>query len=220
VHGHFRNNERFRSYSKPYFTLDAAGALVLHDDHLVPPETLLEEYRSGARRMGGWAYSYAWAALRREIRLPFALRTIARYDPEWKLTAALFGRFAASARASGAKPLLVIIPASPGRHEDRIYAEIDRLAREEARRLDLPFVALADTFHAVPDETRAQPLFGDDDVGGHFTPAGYREMARLVAEGVLRVQGTADGASAREGVGIPEGTSPARARADDSPRGE
>jgi hypothetical protein len=200
VHGHFRNNERFRSYAKPYFTLDESGALVLHDEHLLPPDALLEEYRSGARRIGGWTHSYAWAALRRELRLPFALRTIDPEDPEWRLTAALLRRFVESARASGAKPLLLVIPASPGRHEDRLYAEIDRLARDEARSLGVPFVALADTFHAVPDATRAEPLFGDDEVGGHFTAAGYREMARLLAEAVLPLSTPEDQAIAQEGT--------------------
>ncbi len=196
VHGHFRSNERFRSYAKPYFSLDEGGALALHDENLLPPDALLEAYRTGARRIGGWSQSYAWAALRGELRVPFALRRIDAQDREWQLTAAVLRRFFASARTSGAKPLLVIIPASPGRHEGRIYEQIDHLAREEARREGVPFVALADTFLAVPDDTRDQPLYASDDLGGHFTAAGYREMARQIAQAVLRLHPPTEQASA------------------------
>jgi len=185
IHDYFRNEDRFRSYAKPYFTLERDDRLALHDEHLIPPEILLEQYERGERRLGGPGHSYAWAALQGALRPPFGALRLERDDATWRLFAALLRRFRDDVRAHGGTPLLLIIPTRPERYAGTLYEELDRAAREEARALDLPVLALADVFHASPDAARAEPLYRSEELGGHLSVAGNREMARLLGGAVL-----------------------------------
>jgi lysophospholipase L1-like esterase len=186
-----RNLTGFRSYAKPYFTLDPAGALVLHDDHVLAPESLFEEYRSGRRRIGGWRHLRVWGALGQAWALRVREGRIGPGSASWRLMAALLRRFAGDARAAGAAPFLLTIPTRPGAYRGTVYEDVDRLALAEARALGVPALRLADSFHAAPDETRPAPFFRDPSQGGHLTEAGNAELARLLAE-ALRAAGLAE----------------------------
>jgi len=188
IHDYFRNEDRFRSYAKPYFTLEREGRLSLHDEHLFPPELLLEQYQRGERRVGGPGHSYAWAALQGAMRRPFRALRLERDHSTWRLFAALLRRFRDDVREHGGTPLLLIIPTRPARYAGTIYEQIDRAAREEAHSLDLPVVALADVFHASPDAARPEPIYNSDALGGHLSVAGNRETARLLGESVLELR--------------------------------
>ncbi len=185
IHDYFRNEDRFRSYAKPYFTLEGDDRLALHAEHLLPPEILLEQYQRGERRLGGPDHSYAWAALQRALRRPFWALRLERDHATWRLFGALLRRFRDDVRAHGGTPLLLIFPTRPARYAGTIYEQIDRAARAEARALDLPVLALADVFHASPDAARPAPLYNSDELGGHLSVAGNRETARLLGESVL-----------------------------------
>ncbi|MDJ0870061.1 MAG: hypothetical protein QNK03_28490 [Myxococcota bacterium] len=195
VRDHYRNLSSFRGYAKPRFRLGPDGALTLHDAHLMPPEALYEAYRSGRRRAGGWSYSYALAVAAQAWELSVARRRVERGDADWQLTAAILERFRDRVEADGATPVLLIIPTRPKRYHGWVYEQIDLLAREEARRLGMLAVALADSFHAEPDAAREEPLFRPREQGGHLTEAGNREMARLLAR-ALAEAGLADARSA------------------------
>jgi len=171
----FRNRLRFKGYLKPYFTLDEAGELQLHSDHLMPPEQLVAEYESGRRRVGGWHYSQALAALH---RVWSQWPRIGQQHPDWKLMAAILKRFRDGAVARGARPFLLVIPERREKVQGSVFETIDRLAIEEARTLGMPALSLMSHFHAENDEEREHPLFRED---GHLTEAGNCEMARLLA---------------------------------------
>ena len=181
-----RNLMFFKGYLKPYFTLAETGSLELHTDHLMSPEILISLYRDGHRGVGGWHYSQAYAAVQRILS---QWTTLGREDPAWKLMAAILRRFRDSALASGARPFLLIIPEQRDKVEGSEFADVDRLALEEAELLGMPALSLRSVFHAEKDEERLYPLFRDD---GHLTVAGNCEMARqlalaLEAEGLLQM---------------------------------
>ncbi|MEE3329203.1 MAG: hypothetical protein VX252_17850 [Myxococcota bacterium] len=180
-----RNLMFFKGYLKPYFTLDEAGSLELHTDHLMPPDALYSEYNEGRREVGGWHYSQAYAAIERVLT---QWKTLDREDADWQLMAAILRRFRDSARAAGAQPFLLIIPEQRHKVEGSEFEDIDRLALEEAERLGIPALSLRSVFHAEEDDERAYPLFRED---GHLTVAGNCEMARQLAlaleeEGLLQ----------------------------------
>jgi lysophospholipase L1-like esterase len=176
-----RNLTGFRSYAKPYFTLEDDGSLRLHDAHIVSPEELFAAYRSGARTIGGGrslrvagVLGLAWSLRVREGRVD-------EDAASWRLMAAILRRFATDARAAGAVPFLLTIPTRPGAYAGTVYETIDRLALAEARALAMPALALAPHFHAQPDAARPEPLFRDPAEGGHLTEAGNHALARLLA---------------------------------------
>jgi hypothetical protein len=181
--GFFRLFMRFRSYAKPYFLLTESGQLTLENVPVISPDALYAEYASGRRRIAGWPYSYLLGTLGRRITQTFERKRIRdRTDESWHLMAALLRRFRDEAIEAGARPFLLVFPIRPGKYEDTVYEDLNRLAQEEARSLGIPCLALAERFLAQQERAPGELLFRDPEAGGHLSVQGNRLVAKLLYE--------------------------------------
>jgi len=173
VRGFDRVLGRFRSYAKPWFTLDRRNVLRLHGVPVPAPEQLYQTYRSGRRRVGDGIYSYFFGELSEVREKLHSFMPVNRDDREWKLMSAILRRFRDRVSEEGASPLLLIIPTRKNAGAERNYERIADLAKQEAEAMGMPCLSLADGLADVPDEV----LFRSDKEGGHMSPAGNRLAA-------------------------------------------
>jgi lysophospholipase L1-like esterase len=181
--GFFRLFTRFRFYAKPYFVIDASGALTLKNVPVQTPEELYALFESGTRRIGGWTNSYLLGLLGSRVAQTFGRRRIDdRADESWGLMAAILRRFRDRATEAGSQPFLLIFPTRPGDNEDSVYQDLDRLAQLEASALGLPFLSLAKGFAVESERHPGKPLFRKRAAGGHLSAHGNRLVAKLLSQ--------------------------------------
>jgi lysophospholipase L1-like esterase len=180
VRDFFRNLRHFHSYLKPMFELAGDGSLRLDPGTLVPPEELLELYRTGQRRIGGWNYSHLLAKVVSGLQ---RVRQSRRLDPDARsvrLLGAILRRFRDDVRAQGGKPFFLIFPERLDKHLGTYWEEIDRLALEQARALELPALSLTPVF--VEEERRAPSVPLNPH---HLSIEGNRVAARALHEALV-----------------------------------
>ncbi len=183
VGGLDRARLRFTYYAKPWFDLDERGALRLHDQPVIAPQTLYDEYVSGSRQIAAWPYSFLWNTVTASVnRLQTSRRLESPNDAPWPLMSALFERFARDVRATGAAPVLLIIPTRPEDFYGSIDEDVARLARDDACRLGILPVALAEPFAEAVMRDPQTKLFRERSEGGHFTAAGHAIAASELAK--------------------------------------
>jgi hypothetical protein len=200
VGGFDRAQLRFTYYAKPWFDLDAGGALRLHDQPVIAPEALYEQYTSGERRIAPWPSSYLWNTVTASVqRIGSARRITSAQDPRWALVAALLARFAGDVRADGAVPVLLIIPSRLEDFAGSIDEDAARLAHDDACRLGMLPVSLPDAFSAAVARDPGTKLFRERSEGGHFTPSGHALAAAELAKALSAPSPCADRALATSG---------------------
>jgi hypothetical protein len=196
------NDRRLSDYLRPYFRLDASGALV-------------QEPWSGERAsLNAWLSEhsrlYEWEKqVTRQVRDRFRHASSSTavgtpphaadlYDREppplmteaWTITAALLATLAREVQASGARFLLVTIPELAQVSDDAWRRLLDAVGPERARRFererpdatltriaaahDIPILSLTPAFRAVPQPA---PLFLQEF---HWSAAGNRLAAEAV----------------------------------------
>lgn len=187
-----RNTYSFRDYAKPMFVPKADGSLELTKVPVPSPEALIEQYRSGEKRIGGWNYSYALAAFQRALgdrfkrdREPGALGR--------RLLTGIMEQFVASVRANGGVPVWVNFPIRDILDgEESKYRAISEFAAAEAKRLGMPVVDMEPVFRKQLEANPAIKTFWrPEEVGGHMNPDGNRLTAQAIrdqlqAEGLLK----------------------------------
>jgi lysophospholipase L1-like esterase len=180
VRGFARLFSGFRSYAKPYFVLRKGHELDLQGVPVIRPEELYAKYVSGERQIPGWRYSYLLARCATLIKETLQDRRLSANDESWKLMAAILQRFRDSVVEAGARPFLLIIPNRPEDFRGSVYEALDQLAQDEARRLGIPFLSLADEFNVGSDGEPEEATYRSREVGGHFSAHGHRQVAELL----------------------------------------
>jgi lysophospholipase L1-like esterase len=148
-----RNLRHFHAYLKPKFELAADGSLRLDPGTLVPPEELLELYRTGQRRIGGWNYSHLLAKIASGMQRARQCRGLDSSSRSVRLLGAILERFRDEVRARGGKPFFLVFPERLDKHLGTYWEEIEQLALAQAGRLGLPALSLTRAF--VEEERRA-----------------------------------------------------------------
>jgi hypothetical protein len=202
VRGFWRLFSDFRSYAKPYLSLDGDEVQV-RGVPVMAPEVLYEKYASGERVLPGWSYSYLLGALRQRVSGAQENERVSEDDERWRLMAAVLRRFRDKVREAGGEPFLLIIPNRPETYEDSVFMQLDHLARAEARRLGMGHLALAPGF-AAESANSSEPLYHSRDAGGHLSARGNQIAARLLYE-ALRQQGLLASAPSTPGFDTPSG---------------
>jgi lysophospholipase L1-like esterase len=153
VRDFFRNLCSFHSYLKPKFELVGDGGVRLAAGTLLPPDELLDLYRTGRRSIGGWDYSHLATKISSTLQRSRQRRELDENQDSVKLLAGILARFRDEITARGAKPFLLIFPERLDKHLGTYWEKIDRLALAQAHRLGIPALSLTQTF--VDEEKRA-----------------------------------------------------------------
>lgn len=187
-----RNTYSFRDYAKPMFLPQADGKLQLTNVPVPAPEHLIEQYRNGSRRIGGWHYSYLLASFQQ------ALSNATKRDRDpgslgRRTLSGIMEMFAASVRANGATPVWVNFPIKDILDgEESKYRVISDFAAAEAVRLGMPVLNLEPVYRDYlgkhPD---VKTLWRPNDIGGHMNADGNRVTAMAIrdllqSEGLLK----------------------------------
>lgn len=165
----------FRDYAKPRFRLEG-GALRLTHVPVPPPEEVLEVFPPRLPRL------LLPPLVRRGVR-PLVERT--RFAEKWRLSEALLDEASALLDARGVPLLLVHLPLKRPSFKDWPTTGESVLRRWAARR-GVPFVAMRETFAALPRADQQRVYHG------HYTPFGNRVVAERIAR-ALRAHGLVQG---------------------------
>lgn len=189
VRGFFRMLKHFDHYAKPRFRLTDTLELQLTNVPVIAPSALYDLYATGRRQIAGWRYSYLYGSVATNIS---RLRAHSRMEDgdgqSWQLMASILRRFRDQVLDAGARPYLLIIPTRLEQYEDSVNEDLDRLARDEAQQLGIPYLSLAQPFIEEQARKPDSPLFRDRDVGGHLSVRGNELTAELLYQ-ALRRQG-------------------------------
>jgi hypothetical protein len=163
MEGVLRNGMAFRDYAKPRFVLEG-DRLVLTNVPVPSPAELLA-HRGAPTKLRSYAFDFVRQRL----------RAVAPVDPSdvevERVTRAIVGASFEASRAAGARFLLVLIPMSHAEPTSRRYEQaFTRWAGE----FGFPVVNVREPLATAAKRT------GTPMVAGHFTPAGSREVARVV----------------------------------------
>lgn len=192
VRDYTRNRLRFKVYAKPYFVPDGDG-LQLVGHPVSPPETLLEAYANGSRRVGEVGAPYLTLYLAKAWQR-FRQRRPAESDPEWLVLSRIMRRFRDHVHSQGAHPMWLVIPYHDVEDVERSrYAAIGEMCEREARALGLSLLNLTGAFREHAARYPDVALYRPREIGGHFSVEGHRLVAKLVASH-LRAQGWVEGA--------------------------
>lgn len=178
-----RNTYSFRDYAKPMFVPQDDGSLRLTNVPVPAPEALIEQYRSGAKRIGGWHYSYLLASFQQ------ALSNAAKRDRTpgslgRRTLSGIMEMFAASVRTNGAIPVWVNFPIKDILNEEESkYRVISDFSAAEATRLGMPVLDLEPVYRDYlgkhPD---VKTLWRPDDIGGHMNADGNLVTAMAIRD--------------------------------------
>jgi hypothetical protein len=185
LHGDFVFKPRFRLAGG---RLEEVGIVGLDDDDLVAaltrPESVaglaaLDEWWLAEESQPRWCDASRCVTVVRSIAAGLRRRRMreAIYwsadDPVVELTLAITHAFADEARATGAKPLVVLFPMRTMLHEIARRGPLPIAAR--IAQLEIPVLDLSPRFAAIAD---VNPLF---TAGGHLTRAGNAIVAEEIA---------------------------------------
>lgn len=196
-----RNVERFKIYAKPVFELGPDGLRLTHHP-VMPPEQLYEAYASGRRRVGEVHRPYLWLSVAKALERLRA-RWPSESDPEWKVLAALMRRFRDHVRAQGANPVWLVLPDRDVMTGSRSQTTtLEEMCEREAHALGLPVLRVDAAFRAHAQAHPEVPLYRPRELGGHFSEAGHRRVAELLAD-FLRARGLLGSAAGQDGFTEP-----------------
>jgi hypothetical protein len=178
-----RNTYSFRDYAKPMFVPQDDGSLRLTHTPVPAPEALIEQYRSGEKRIGGWGYSYALAAFAR-IYGNYVKRDRSEGSLGRRTLSGIMEKFVASARADGATPVWINFPVRDILDEEESkYRVITDFAAAEARRLGMPVLDLEPVFRDhLERHPDIQTLWRPKEIGGHMNAEGNRVTAAAIRD--------------------------------------
>ena len=180
-----RNTQSFIGYAKPVFVPDGED-LRLANTPLIPPDRLLEDYRSGRRRIGvAWFYPYCLMALGKTLK-KVRSRWISERDTEWQVLSRLMKRFNDGVRADGAVPVWLVIPYHDVAKGASRYEPLEDMCEERARVLGLACLRLDGLLRDAERTTPGRPVYRSRKIGGHLSVAGHRVVAKALADHLAR----------------------------------
>jgi hypothetical protein len=175
-----RNTFSFRDYAKPMFIPQQDGSLVLTHSPVISPRELINEYQTGKRQIGGWHYSYAYAAFRKVFTTHTKRDRSEGSLPRRTLTG-IMERFSKRVTGNGATPVFVIFPIRDIiEKEVSKYEVIEEFAAHEAQRLGMPVLRLEPIFRTHIEKQPEVSLWRPKEIGGHLSAAGNRLAAHSI----------------------------------------
>ncbi|WP_372371328.1 hypothetical protein [Candidatus Uabimicrobium sp. HlEnr_7] len=180
VLSYFRNFLSFRGYAKPHFTIEN-NSLVLQNSHIIPPEELISQYRSGQKTFGKWYDSYLYNGLYRAI-YKASTRRLNEKAYGWKVLSLIMEAYYKEVTESGARPLWLIIPNRDVYKENYRYEAIQDLCEQKCIKMNMPYIRLDKKFLTVDKKI----VFRPKNVGGHFTPEGHEMVADAIRDWVKK----------------------------------
>lgn len=176
-----RNTYSFRDYAKPMYVPNADGSLRLTHVPVLSPEQLIEQYRTGAKSIGGWHYSYLLATVKQiltdRVKRDRGPGSLAR-----RTLSGIMQMFSARVRANGATPIWVVFPIDDiVENEVSKYKEISEFSIAEAKRLSMPVLDLEPYFREfLQKNPHSPPLWRPADIGGHLSAEGNKVAAQAI----------------------------------------
>lgn len=177
-----RNTFSFRDYAKPMFVPRQDGSLELTHSPVISPKDLINEYQSGKRQIGGWHYSYAYAAFRK-VFTTHTKRDRSEGSLPRRTLSGIMERFAKRVRNNGATPIFVIFPIRDIiEKEISKYEVIEKFAESEAKRLGMPVLRLEPLFRQHLAQFPDSSLWRPRKIGGHLSTTGNHLAAQSIHE--------------------------------------
>lgn len=177
-----RNTFSFRDYAKPMYVPMEDGTLKLTHSPVPSPEKLIAQYRNGEKQIGGWHYSYAYAAFKKI----FTTATKRNRDPGSLPRRTLTGimeKFIQRVRGNNATPIWIIFPIRDiMKKETSKYSVIEEFVEAEARRLGMPVLRLQPIFRSYLEKNPDISIWRPREVGGHLSIIGNQLVAKSIFE--------------------------------------
>jgi len=140
-------------------------------------EKLYAEYTSGRKTIGGWGYSYAFAAFAEPI-INHSIRDRSEGALGRRVLAALMKRFQNQDLAEGSIPVWLILPdrdiVEKGLSK---YGEIGEFSEKVAGRIGLAVLNMNQPFRTYAKQKQSSPIWRPKDIGGHLSPTGHKLVA-------------------------------------------
>ena len=182
-----RNTFSFRDSAKPMYVPQADGSLLLTHSPVISPEELINEYKSGNRKIGGWHYSYAFAAFQK-VFTTYTKRNRSEGSLPRRTLTGIMEKFAERVRANGATPVWVIFPIRDILEKDESkYEVIGEFAEAEARRLGMGVINLDPVFrNYLQANPKVETLWRPREIGGHLSELGNKVTAQAIYDFLLQ----------------------------------
>lgn len=175
-----RNTYSFRDYAKPMYVPRDDGSLELTHSPVLPPDKLVAQYKNGEKHIGGWGYSYAYAAFAK-VFTNYVKRDRSPGSLPRRTLTGIMEKFVSRVRASGATPVWVIFPVHEiTKRKESKYDVIEEFAAAEARRLGMPVLSLEPVFREHIDKHPDISLWRPREIGGHLSAAGNQLAAKSI----------------------------------------
>jgi hypothetical protein len=177
-----RNTFYFRDYAKPMYVPRQDGSLELTHSPVIAPDKLIAQYKHGEKKIGGWGYSYAYAAFARVITDYFKRNRSPGSLPRRTLTG-IMEKFVTRVRANGATPVWVVFPVHEiTKKAESKYDVVEDFAVAEAKRLGMPVMSLEPVFREHIASHPEIDLWRPKEIGGHLSAAGNQLAAKAIYE--------------------------------------
>lgn len=176
-----RNTYSFRDYAKPMYVPQADGSLTLTHTPVPKPEELIEQYRSGQKTIGGWHYSYLFAAIG-QILTDRVKRDRSPDSLGRRTLTGIMEKFAKRVKDNGATPVWVVFPiVDILEKEESRYQEISEFSQAEAKRLGMKVLDLEPVYRDyVAKHPGAKSLWRPVEIGGHLSADGNKLSAQAI----------------------------------------
>jgi hypothetical protein len=175
-----RNTISFRDYAKPMYVPQADGSLQLTHSPVTAPGTLIAQYQNGEKQIGGWDYSYAYAAFAQKIRDSLR-RDRSPGSLGARTLSGIMEKYVTRVRANGAVPVWVNIPVRDITKEpENKYDEVEAFATQEAKRLGMPVLTLEPVFLDYLEQHPDAALWRPREIGGHMSALGNKVAAGAI----------------------------------------
>ncbi len=173
-----RNTYSFRDYAKPLYLPQPDGSLRLTNVPVTPPRELIEQYRSGKKKIGGWHYSYAMAWMK-QVLTDRIKRDRSEGSLGRRTLSGIMDLFAKRVRANGGKPVWVNFPIRDIlSKEESKYSDISDFALAEASRLGMPALDLEPAYREyLLGHPEIKTLWRPENIGGHLSAEGNKVTA-------------------------------------------
>ncbi len=175
-----RNTFSFRDYAKPLYIPNEDGSLSLTHSPVLSPQALIAQYRNGQRQIGGWHYSYAWAAFGKHISTAVKRNRSPGSLPRRTLSG-IMQLLVQRARSNGTTPVWVNFPVRQiTDNSDNKYDEVAEFAMSEASRLGMPALDLQPVLLDYLQQHPHAKLWRPRDIGGHLSALGNKVAAQAI----------------------------------------